>query len=160
MMTAFTAATPPDPRATRAQFTHLRDGTFAIGRPRWTGDPIAAMSSRILIVDDHASFRRTARQLLEARRYIVAGEAASSAEAIEIVVDVSPDGVLLDVCLGSDNGFAVCAELTLARPRLSVVLVSASDCGEYTELMRASGARGFVLKSQLATTDLSRFWPR
>jgi DNA-binding NarL/FixJ family response regulator len=116
--------------------------------------------SRLLIVDDHAAFRCTARQLLEARHYIVAGEAANCAEAVKTVEHVAPDGVLLDVQLGSESGFDVCATLTRACPKLSVVLVSACDYGEFTDLMDASGARGFVLKSRLAMTDLSRFWPR
>jgi DNA-binding NarL/FixJ family response regulator len=117
------------------------------------------LPSRILIVDDHASFRCAARLLLEERRYIVAGEAANSAQAVQTVEHTSPDGVLLDVQLGPESGFTVCAILTRTCPDLSVVLVSACDYGDFIDLIADSGARGFVLKSQLATTDLSRFWP-
>jgi CheY-like chemotaxis protein len=142
----------------------MEDHASAVSKLRkevaqWRGDPNAAVPSRILIVDDHASFRRTARLLLEQRRYIVAGEAANCAEAVSAVNHVDPDGVLLDVQLGAECGFAVCATLTRAHPGLSVVLVSASDYGKFTDLMDASQARGFVLKSRLVTTDLSRFWP-
>jgi DNA-binding NarL/FixJ family response regulator len=118
-----------------------------------------ASAPRILIVDDHASFRRTARALLEERRYIVVGEAASGGEATRAATRVALDGVLLDVRLGAENGFVVCAALTRAFPRLSVVLASSCDYGEFSELIDSSGACGFVLKSQLATTNLARFWP-
>ena len=118
-----------------------------------------AAGPRILIVDDHASFRRMARALLEERGYGIAGEAANGAEAARAVTRLAPDGVLLDVQLGAESGFMVCAALTRALPRLSIVLASASDYGEFGELIDSSGARGFILKSQLATANLARYWP-
>ena len=61
--------------------------------------------------------------------------------------------------LGAESGFTVCAALTRALPWLPVVLASTCDYGEFSELIEHSGARGFVLKEQLATADLARYWP-
>ena len=115
---------------------------------------------RILIIDDQRSFRDVARSLLEQRGYAVVGEAVDAVTALDAVTRVDADGALLDVQLGRDNGFVVCSALKRARPKLAVLLVSAADCHGAGDLLEASGACGFHLKSELAAADLSRIWPR
>jgi DNA-binding NarL/FixJ family response regulator len=120
------------------------------GRPR---------SPRVLIVDDQPSFRGAARRVLEWRGYVVAGEADSAASALDAAERLAPDAVLLDVCLGEANGFDVACALTQACPELAVVLVSSTDYRHCVALLRDCGARGFVLKSDLASADLGAYWP-
>jgi len=114
---------------------------------------------RVLIADDQPSFRLAARALLEQRRYSVVGEANCAASAIEAVGRLAPDAVLLDVHLGDDDGFDVARTLTRASPDLAVLLVSAHDYRSQATLIEDSGARGFVLKSELVNVDLAEFWP-
>jgi DNA-binding NarL/FixJ family response regulator len=114
---------------------------------------------RVLIVDDQPSFRGTARRVLEWRGYVVAGEADSAASAVAAAERLAPDAVLLDVCLGEASGFDVACTLTQARPGLAVLLVSSIDYRRCETLLRDCGARGFVLKSELACVDLTDFWP-
>jgi DNA-binding NarL/FixJ family response regulator len=114
---------------------------------------------RVLIVDDQPSFRGMARRVLEWRGYVVAGEADCADSAIAATERVAPDAVLLDVCLGEDSGFDVACALTQARPELAVLLVSSIDYRQCEPLLRGCGARGFVLKSDLACVDLAAFWP-
>ena len=114
---------------------------------------------RVLIVDDQPSFRRLARELLGRRGYRVVGEADSAAAAAAAAERQAPDAVLLDVRLGDGNGFAVCDALTRASPAPAVLLVSNNDHRHCHSLIKDSGARGFVLKSRLAATDLAKFWP-
>jgi DNA-binding NarL/FixJ family response regulator len=121
--------------------------------------PRAAARPRILIVDDRACFRDVARALLEFRGYDVVGEAADSGQAKAAVARLAPDGVLLDVHLGADNGFVVAAELTRSAPGLAVLLTSADADHDYFSAAGASGACGFVHKRELVGADLSRFWP-
>jgi DNA-binding NarL/FixJ family response regulator len=117
-------------------------------------------ASRVLIVDDHPVFREAARDLLEARGYAVVGEAGCAATALAATERLAPDAVLLDVRLGDDSGFDVACALSRRAAPPAVLLVSVADEGDGEERARTCRARGFVLKSRLATTDLGRFWPR
>ena len=114
----------------------------------------------MLIVDDHPWFRTVARELLEARGYAVVGEAGCAATALEATERLAPDGVLLDVRLGGESGYAVAHALRGLDDAPAVLLVSAGAEGDEEEQARTCGALGFVLKGRLAATDLGRFWPR
>src|SRR3954464_7009012 len=70
------------------------------------------MTQTIIIVDDHPSFRATARRLLELEGFAVLGEAPDGETAIDEVLRLGPDIVLLDVSLPDLDGFQV-------RPRPS-----------------------------------------
>ncbi len=61
----------------------------------------------VLIVDDHPSFRASARTLLEAEGYEIVGEAENGAAALQAVKELKPDLVLLDVQLPDIDGFQV-----------------------------------------------------
>jgi DNA-binding NarL/FixJ family response regulator len=104
-------------------------------------------SVTILIVDDHPSFRRCARALLEAEGFAVVGEAEDGAGALSAIDRLRPDVVLLDVQLPDMDGFAVLERLGNERPQ--VVLVSSREASDYNGLIRASGARGFIAKAEL-----------
>lgn len=74
------------------------------------------VSKSVLIVDDHPSFRASARRMLEASGYTVVGEAADGAEAIAAAGALGPDLVLLDVQLPDLNGFEVAERLAALGP--------------------------------------------
>jgi DNA-binding NarL/FixJ family response regulator len=114
---------------------------------------------RVVIVDDAPIFREAAREVLERRGYTVVGEVESAAAAIDAVARLAPDAVLVDIRLPDADGFELCAALTRAHPQLAVLLASADRVPPSPERVQASGARGFVLKSRLASTDLTEFWP-
>lgn len=125
-----------------------------------TPHPSDADAPRVVIVDDHPTFREVARLLLEARGYDVVAEAGCAASALDAVERHAPEAVLLDVRLGDEDGFAVCDVLTRTRPELAVLLASEADHERPGEQFERCGARGFVRKSKLAQTDLAQFWPR
>ena len=104
----------------------------------------------VLIVDDHPSFRATARLLLESEGYSVVGEAATGTSALRQAADLRPDVVLLDVNLPDLDGFAVAERLTADGGGPAVVLCSSRDARDYGELIARSGARGFVAKADLS----------
>ena len=116
-----------------------------------------SMSARVLIVDDQRSFRAAARGLLEHRGYQVV-EAGDAAAAVDLGSRLLPDAVLLDVRLGKDDGFAVARTLSRACPGAAVLLVSCDDQRHRGAEVAACGARGFLLKTQLAAADLATFW--
>jgi DNA-binding NarL/FixJ family response regulator len=104
----------------------------------------------VLIVDDHPSFRATARLLLEGEGYAVVGEAADGAGALRRAAELGPDVVLLDVNLPDLDGFAVAERLTANGGGPAVVLCSSRDARDYGELIARSGARGFIAKADLS----------
>ncbi len=104
----------------------------------------------VLIVDDHPSFRASARALLEAEGFDVVGEAHDGEGAIDAVDELHPDVVLLDVQLPDQSGFQVASQLTTNGSPVSVVLVSSRDGCDYGSLVEESGARGFVPKAELS----------
>ncbi|MDQ3742363.1 MAG: response regulator transcription factor [Actinomycetota bacterium] len=108
------------------------------------------MPSTVLIVDDHPSFRATARLLLEGDGYVVVGEAADGASALRAAAELEPDVVLLDVNLPDLDGFAVAERLTAGGGGPRVVLCSSRDAEDFGDLVAGSGARGFVAKADLS----------
>ena len=111
---------------------------------------------RVLVVDDHPSFRRCARALLEAEGFDVVGEAENGTAALELAEQLAPELVLVDVQLPDLDGFEVTARLLARKPRLKVVLVSSRDRSAYGPLIERSGALGFVSKSDLSGEALER----
>jgi DNA-binding NarL/FixJ family response regulator len=109
---------------------------------------------RVLIIDDHAVFRSAARELLERRGFAVVAEADSATSGLEAAQRVGPEAVLLDVRLPDGDGFDVCQTLTDDDPELAVLLVSTDEPPRRPANIRACGARGFLLKSRLASADL------
>ena len=114
------------------------------------------MRHTVLIVDDHPSFRATARMLLEADGWTVVGEAADGGAGLAAARALRPDLVLLDVGLPDVDGFAVSSRLTGEDGAPAVVLVSSRDAGDFGPLVRSSGARGFVTKADLSGEALRR----
>lgn len=112
------------------------------------------MKQTILIVDDHATFRRSARLLLEAEGYEVIGEAEDGSSALSQAEGLDPDIVLLDVFLPDMDGFEVASELT-SRGLAVVVLTSSRDGRDFGALVAESGARGFIPKTELSGASLA-----
>lgn len=109
----------------------------------------------VLIVDDHPSFRATARQLLESEGFEVVGEAENGASALECVARLKPEVVLLDVQLPDMDGFEVASKLSTNGNRAQVVLTSSRDVSEFGELVTSSGSRGFIPKGELSGRRLA-----
>jgi DNA-binding NarL/FixJ family response regulator len=108
------------------------------------------MATTVLIVDDHPSFRASARVLLEAEGFDVIGEAEDGVSALSRAAELAPDLVLLDVQLPDLDGFQVAARLTAEGGGPAVVMVSSRDGCDFGRLVETSGARGFVPKGELS----------
>lgn len=115
------------------------------------------MATTVLIVDDHPSFRATARALLESEGFEVVGEAADGASALAAAAELRPDLVLLDVQLPDLDGFAVSQQLLASTNghAPAIVLTSSRDSADFGPLVEASGARGFVAKAELTGAALA-----
>ena len=69
----------------------------------------------LVIVDDHAGFRSSARELLELDAFEVVGEAGDGADALAAVARLAPEVVLLDIGLPDMSGFDVAERLARSR---------------------------------------------
>jgi DNA-binding NarL/FixJ family response regulator len=108
----------------------------------------------VLIVDDHPSFRATARAILEADGFEVVGEAQDGASAVAAAHELHPDLILLDVQLPDMDGFAVASQLLTNGWAPQIVLTSSRDAADFGPLVAQCGARGFVPKAELSGAAL------
>jgi DNA-binding NarL/FixJ family response regulator len=112
--------------------------------------------TKVMLVDDHASFRASARWLLETEGYEVVAEAASGEGALDLVVDTEPELVLLDVGLPGIDGFHVAMAMRALYPGARIVLISSRELRDLgPDRVRACGAAGFVHKADLSHAALA-----
>jgi DNA-binding NarL/FixJ family response regulator len=112
------------------------------------------MTRTVLIVDDHPSFRASARMLLEDEGWEVVGEAEDGEAALAAVAELEPEVVLLDVHLPDIDGFEVAARLGRNGSSPAVVLVSSRGIDEMDPVAREGCVRGFIPKAELTVDAL------
>lgn len=100
----------------------------------------------VLIVDDHPTFRRLARRVLEQAGFEVVGEAGDAAGALAKTRELVPQSVLLDVLLPDASGLEVAAELAEQDDAPAVVLTSSRSEHDLGVALRETPARGFIPK--------------
>ena len=108
------------------------------------------MDCTVLIVDDHPSFRASARVLLESEGFNVVGECVDGVSAVSEAGRLRPQLVLVDVQLPDIDGFDVAERITGRPDSPAVILVSSRDSSDFGPLVSRSGARGFVPKAELS----------
>jgi DNA-binding NarL/FixJ family response regulator len=111
------------------------------------------MKPRIVIVDDHQLFRAGVRAELEERVDIVA-DAATVDQAVNAILDSSPDVVLLDVHMPDGGGVEVIRRVGPERPDTRFLALSVSDAAEDVIAVIRAGARGYVTKT-ISSEDLA-----
>jgi DNA-binding NarL/FixJ family response regulator len=102
---------------------------------------------RVLVVDDHALFRRGLQMVLEGEEDIeVVGEAGDGAEAIQKAEDTAPDVVLMDVRMPKRSGIDATRVIKDTIPSAKILMLTISD--EEADLYEAikAGASGYLLK--------------
>ena len=110
-------------------------------------DPLPPEPIRVLVVDDHALFRRGLQMVLEQETDIeVVGEASDGSEAIKCAVETLPDIVLMDVRMPRRGGIDACTAIHDAVPSAKIIMLTISD--EEADLYEAikAGAMGYLLK--------------
>ena len=104
----------------------------------------------ILIADDHELVRRGIRQLLLTRRgWKVVGEATCGREAIEKIRKLKPNIAILDVGMPEPDGLEATRQLSKVAPMTKVIILTMHDSMLMVKRALESGARGYVLKSDL-----------
>ena len=114
------------------------------------------MRVRCLIVDDSEEFIASATRLLGSQGLDVIGCASSSAGALRLARSLSPDVVLVDIELGEEDGIALSHVLAEREPSTRVVLISSYDQQELGDEIERSPAVGFLPKTNLGATAITR----
>jgi two-component system response regulator NreC len=105
------------------------------------------MTTRLLLVDDHAVVRSGLRMLLENERDVeIIGEAATAAEALEAALRLKPHVILMDIGLPDMSGIDATREIKKRCPEVSIVALTIHEDEEYFFKMLEAGASGYVPK--------------
>jgi DNA-binding NarL/FixJ family response regulator len=111
------------------------------------------MSPRVVLVDDHELFRAGVRAELDGLVDVV-GDAATVADAVELIREQAPDVVLLDVHMPDGGGLEVIRRLAGEPAAVRFLALSVSDAAEDVIAVIRAGARGYVTKT-ISGADLA-----
>ena len=106
------------------------------------------MTITVVVVDDHAGFRRAARALLELEGFDVIGEAEDASSALAVTRELRPQVVLQDIALPDGSGFEIA--LQLADDPSNVTLTSTRKYRDLGRRVREGGALGFFAKDEIS----------
>jgi DNA-binding NarL/FixJ family response regulator len=109
---------------------------------------MTAQPLRIIVVDDHGVVRRGVRALLETQPgWEVAAEGTTGREAVELVRQLHPDVVVMDLSLPELNGLDATRQILKESPRTEVLVLTMHHSEQLAREVLQAGARGYVLKS-------------
>src|SRR5438045_5373993 len=109
-------------------------------------DQRALEEVRVLIVDDHDLFRSGLRNLLEEEGVQIVGEAAAGQEALEIVRELAPDVVVMDLNMPGMGGVEATRHIASHAPLTRVLMLTISDQDNDVIDAILAGACGYLLK--------------
>lgn len=102
---------------------------------------------KVVIVDDHALIREGIKKLLELEEnFEIAALAGDGYEALEVIKDVRPDVVLLDINMPNMNGIDCLKQIKSLYPDTKVIMLTIHEDAEYLIETINIGAEGYVLK--------------
>lgn len=114
---------------------------------------------RCLLVDDNASFLKSASALLQ-RQGVEVDVASTGTEALRRTSGRPPDVVLVDIDLGDESGFEVAHRIQksgyVPEDELRIILISTHAEKDFEELIDASPALGFLPKSSLSVRAIQQ----
>jgi len=103
---------------------------------------------RVLIADDHPLMLRSLRLVLDGSHQVeVVGEATTGTQVLPLVESTRPQVVLLDVQLPELDGFSCLDRIVASYPKVSVVMVSATDHPRTIDEAEKRGASGYIVKT-------------
>lgn len=114
------------------------------------------MKFKILLVDDHKIFRAGVRKLLEQEEdMVVIGEAEEGRTALDMVQQLSPNVVVMDVTMPKLNGIDATRRIVNANPDIKVIALSMHSHKNLVKGMLGAGASGYLLK-ECAVDELTQ----
>lgn len=119
--------------------------------PRSEGSKVVVQHTRVMVVDDHPVVRQGLRSLLSQYPDIqVVGEADVAPLALELIDELRPDVVLLDIRLAGPSGLDLARQLRRSRFDSRVIILTSHDDEAYLLEAAQAGVYGYLLKSASA----------
>ena len=116
---------------------------------------------RVLLVDDHGSFRSAARLVIAATDdFELVGEARTGEEAVAMAASTACDLVLMDIKLPGIDGFEATRRIRARPSGPRVIVLSTYAAGEYELAARGAGADAFMTKASFGPRTLLQLWGR
>ena len=101
----------------------------------------------IVLVDDLAQTRDSIKKLFSFESgFEVIGEASNGLEGVEIVKELKPDIVLMDIKMPDMDGIETARILTQTIPTTGIIMMSVMNDEEHRQLSKLAGARAFLSK--------------
>ena len=111
---------------------------------------------KVLVVDDHAMFRQGIRALLEGCENVeIVGEATEGREAIEKVLQLAPQVVLMDIAMPVMGGLEATRRIQKESPNTRVLVLTQYEDSEYILSLLRAGAKGYISKTATASELIS-----
>jgi DNA-binding NarL/FixJ family response regulator len=105
-------------------------------------------AKRVVLCDDHEIVREAIKSRMANSGVVeIVGEAADGREVVDVVKDLDPDVVIVDVEMPKRDGIEATKEVLKARPRTKVIIFTAHAQPDLLALALRAGASGYVLKS-------------
>jgi DNA-binding NarL/FixJ family response regulator len=101
---------------------------------------------RVMLVDDHDLFRTGLRNLLEEQGVHIVGEAPDGNQALQLVRELAPDVVVMDLNMPGMNGIEATREITRFAPLTRVLVLTISDQDDDVMDAILAGACGYLMK--------------
>jgi two-component system response regulator NreC len=109
------------------------------------------MPVRIVLADDHVLVRQGLKSLLEREGFQVVGEASDGQEALHQVESLQPDIAVMDISMPTLNGLNAARGMSRSSPKTRIILLTQHDEAQYISEALDAGAKGYVLKNQVAS---------
>jgi two-component system response regulator NreC len=105
------------------------------------------MTVRVVLAEDHQMFRQALGQVLAQNGVTLLGEAGDGREAVELVQELEPSIVVMDISMPRLNGIEATTQIRAATPQTHVIMLS--RFAEQSQVVRAlkAGADGYLLKN-------------
>lgn len=105
--------------------------------------------TKVLLVEDHPIFSKGLAVLIESQSlYKIVGEARDCQEAKRMILDKTPDIIILDLNLKGENGLDLIKDLKTDNVQLPVLVLSMYEERYYAERVIKAGARGYIMKAE------------
>jgi DNA-binding NarL/FixJ family response regulator len=106
---------------------------------------------RLLLCDDQVLSRARVREMLkEASSIQVIGEASGGRSAVKMALELSPDVILMDICMPDLDGIEATRQILARAPDIRIVAFSSDFSSQCIGKMFSAGARGYLLKPSSA----------